>query len=243
MNLIITGSSSHGNSYCLVSSTGEKLMIECGVSFVKMQQALDFDISNISGGIVSHGHLDHFGKVYETLNAGIDIYSGEETISNINHHRIHKAESGKSFNLGSYKILPFDLAHDVPCLGFIISHPECGVMPFITDTIYVPNKIKGMNNILIEVNYDQEILDNKVLSGHIPAFVRNRVMKSHMSIDTCIDFLLANDLSNVNNIILIHLSDSNSDSKIFIERIQQSTGKTAIIAGKDMKININKTPF
>ena len=64
-----------------------------------------------------------------------------------------------------------------------------------------------------------------------------------MSYDTCKETLLANDLSIVNNIVLIHLSDNNSDAEMFRKGIEEATGKTTFVAKKELKIEFNKTPF
>jgi uncharacterized surface protein with fasciclin (FAS1) repeats len=64
-----------------------------------------------------------------------------------------------------------------------------------------------------------------------------------MSIETCKGLLEANDLTAVNNIVLIHLSDGNSNAADFKKQVQDLTGKTVHIAGKDMVIDLNKTPF
>jgi hypothetical protein len=68
-------------------------------------------------------------------------------------------------------------------------------------------------------------------------------MKSHCSFDTCRETLLANDLSKVNNIVLIHLSDGNANASEFKQGIIDATGKTVHIAEKGMTINFNKSPF
>ena len=47
----------------------------------------------------------------------------------------------------------------------------------------------------------------------------------------------------VNNIILIHLSDGNSNACELQKRIHEATGKTVHFADKGIIININKTPF
>jgi ribonuclease BN (tRNA processing enzyme) len=64
-----------------------------------------------------------------------------------------------------------------------------------------------------------------------------------MSLDTCVNLLNANDLSKVNNIVLIHLSDSNSDEQAFKKRVSDETGKNVTVASNGMEINFNKTPF
>jgi hypothetical protein len=64
-----------------------------------------------------------------------------------------------------------------------------------------------------------------------------------MSYDTCLKTLLANDLSKVNNIVLIHLSNDNSNAHDFQEGIRKATGKTIHVADRGIIIPFNKTPF
>ena len=64
-----------------------------------------------------------------------------------------------------------------------------------------------------------------------------------MSLQTCLQALQANNLSKVNNIILMHLSKSNGDAKRFKNEVELATGKSVYIAEKNLTINIDKTPF
>jgi phosphoribosyl 1,2-cyclic phosphodiesterase len=57
------------------------------------------------------------------------------------------------------------------------------------------------------------------------------------------DWLSAIDLSLVNNIVLVHLSDQNSDADLFKKTVENRFGKNVFIAGKNLNINFNKTPF
>lgn len=56
VRLKVINSCSGGNSYILQSDTGS-LLIECGVPFKRIQKALDFDLSNVQGCLISHAHL------------------------------------------------------------------------------------------------------------------------------------------------------------------------------------------
>jgi hypothetical protein len=51
-----------------------------------------------------------------------------------------------------------------------------------------------------------------------------------MSLETCKGFLRANDLSRVQEIWLLHLSDANSDAARFKREIQELTGKVVYVA-------------
>ena len=50
------GSSSAGNSYALISSSGEILAIEAGCKFLDFKKMIDWRISDVAGCIVSHAH-------------------------------------------------------------------------------------------------------------------------------------------------------------------------------------------
>jgi hypothetical protein len=47
----------------------------------------------------------------------------------------------------------------------------------------------------------------------------------------------------VNNIVLIHLSDSNSDARRFKNEISELTGKNVSIAESGITIDIGITPY
>lgn len=64
-----------------------------------------------------------------------------------------------------------------------------------------------------------------------------------MSYDTCIAALKANDLTMCKNIMLIHLSDRNSNAKEFREGVVKNFGKPTHIAQKGLEINLTEIPF
>jgi len=104
-------------------------------------------------------------------------------------------------------------------------------------------KFKDLNNIIIEANYCKNIVRRRLLEKGIHEAVRDRVIESHMSIDTCIELLKANDLTAVNNIVLIHLSDGNSNEIEFKQRVENATGKNVHVANKGKEFDFNRTPF
>jgi ribonuclease BN (tRNA processing enzyme) len=54
------------------------------------------------------------------------------------------------------------------------------------------------------------------------------------------DFLQANDLSEVRKIVLIHLSDGNSDAERMVREIKELTGKDVEVAenGKEIALEL-----
>jgi len=244
MKLKVLSSSSAGNCYILFNER-EALIIECGVKMAQIKQALDFDLTKVVGVLVSHEHMDHCKALRDVLGAGLNVYASEGTIKamGVTHHRLYPI-SGKTLQVGGFKVKSFDAVHDcADPINFLIEHAETGRVVFITDSFYCNYTFPGLNNILIEVNYSQDILDAKVKAGISPEFLRNRVLQSHMSLETCKGFLAANDLRQVNNIVLIHLSDSNSNAAHFKEEIEKATTKQVHVAECGLEILFNKTPF
>jgi phosphoribosyl 1,2-cyclic phosphodiesterase len=246
MKLKVIGTGSSGNAYIL-SNGDEALLIEAGVNIKEIKQALDFDFSKVVGCLVTHRHGDHAKSINEVMKLGIETYALMDVFKHTGFSLISKRGneiiSKKSFQVGNFKILPFDVKHDVPCVGFLIEHTECGRVLFITDTYYCKYTFPGLNNIIIEANYSKEIIDKKFGPDSDKEFLRNRILKSHFSLANCKDILSANDLSQVNNIVLIHLSDSNSDEKQFKKEIHELTNKNVIVASNGMNIPFLKTPF
>lgn len=259
MQLTIINSNSEGNAYILHNEE-EALLLECGVNFKKIKEALNFNLSKVVGCLVTHEHGDHAKSITDVMAAGINVYASGGThkaLATDNHHRaksFHQVSSFngarsidhgyETFNLDNFTIKPYRVHHDVAePVCFLIRHHECGTVLFLTDTFYCEYKFKGLNNIIIEANYSQEIIDKRLTDGTNPLFLRDRVLTSHMSLDTCKKTLKAYDLSAVNNIVLIHLSKGNSNENQFKKEVEEVTGKTVWIANAGMTIDFNKQPF
>lgn len=243
MELIILGSNSAGNCYILKGKE-EILLIECGIHPIEIKKALNFDLTKIVGCIVTHEHGDHFKYVDQVNALGIDVYGSGGTLKDKHGHRLYEIKPNATFRVGQFRILPFKVNHDArEPFGYIISHPESGNILFLTDSSYTEYRFPGLNHIIVESNNSNEILQEKVLTGKMQYFVYNRLIKSHMSIESCEKMILANDLSKVINIVLIHLSDANSHERQFKDRIEKITGKIVTIATKRTTIDFNLIPF
>lgn len=245
MQLKILSTGSVGNCYILENEK-EALIIELGLNFSKIKEALNFDLSKVVGAIISHCHLDHAIGLKQALDNGIECYSSQGTFQslNINHHNAKIIKSKQAFQIGNFKILPFNVHHDVnEPLGFLIDHEETGRVLFVTDTTYIDYTFPNLNNIIIEANYCEDIIKEKLGITWQGEFLKNRILKSHMSLNTCRDTLLANDLSQVQKIVLIHLSDSNSDERKFKKVIEEATGKIVHVANNNQILEFNKNPF
>lgn len=232
MDIKVLASGSKGNCY-YVSDGKTPLLLECGIPWKEIKIALNFNTSQIEGCLVSHEHKDHCKAINEVVKAGIDTFASQGTLSSlgINVHNAHAVSSLNQFHICSWTVLPFQTEHDVAePLGFLLASDTGEKLLFATDTFYLRYKFQGLTAIMIECNYSLDILRENVANGTIDVSLKNRIIKSHFSLENVKEFLKANDLSKVEAIYLIHLSDGNSDEKRFRKEIQQLTGKPVYVA-------------
>lgn len=247
MKLKVLGSSSKGNSYILSTPTGS-LLIECGLPFKELQKGLDFDLSNVVGCLVTHEHKDHCKAVKEVTLAGIDCYMSMGTLKTMeymNSHRLMPVISGVQFDINDFTILPFDTEHDCEqSLGYLIFYrPTKERLLFLTDSYYCKYTFSGLNYIMLECNYIKETLDANIEAGYVDERMKPRLLQSHFSLANVKKFLQANDLSNVREIILLHLSSMNSDSSRMIREIKEITGITPKIAESGLEVDLDLYPY
>jgi phosphoribosyl 1,2-cyclic phosphodiesterase len=241
MELIVIGTGSKGNCY-LLKSSNECLIIEAGCKLIEVKKALNFNIQNIKGMLVSHEHLDHAKYISEFTKIGIKTYSNQSVFNKFNslNTPIQVIKKNKTYQIGSFKVMPFEAKHDVECYSFLIEHQECGKIVFVTDSYYVKYRFKNIKHWIIEANYSKKIIDKKIEESGINLFLKDRILKSHLSLENCIAALKSNDLSNTENIILIHLSDSNSNEKEFKQEIEKQVQRNCVVANNGMNINLNQ---
>lgn len=217
-------SGSDGNAY-LIDVGGEKLLIECGVRWNDIMDAADFRTIDIVGCLVSHSHDDHMMSIKHVLRHHIDVYGTREEILNgtetEEHYRMKFIEPNKPFMVGNFKVMAISTQHDSPNpVGYLIKHPVMGTMLFATDTFYLRQKFSfPIHHILLECNYDTNILKANLERGIIDSKRYDRTFTTHMSLDNCIGTLKAMNLTELKNLMLIHLSSENSNEHLCRERI------------------------
>lgn len=226
-------SGSSGNAY-RVSDGATPLLLECGIPYKKLQEGLEFRLSEIEGCLITHEHKDHCKAVNEVARAGINCYMSEGTKEalDFDNHRLITNKTYEPFKIGSWIVKSFEVQHDAAePWGFLLWSRETGdKLVYLTDTFYSKFKFNDLNYVMIECNYSKKILDENIKTGKVPAVQKKRLLQSHFSLENVKDFLKANDLSNVREIWLLHLSNRNSNAEQFKKEIQELTGKMVKIA-------------
>ena len=147
-------------------------------------------------------------------------------------------DCSKTFRYGDFSVNPFPLVHDVPCFGFYISERSIGSMIYASDTEYIKYRFKNLNHILVEANYSDDLIDNEAIN-------REHVLRGHMSLQTALDFISTNDNPALRNVVLLHLSASNSDADLFLQKTKETVkyGADCYIAEKGLRVDLNLCPF
>ena len=238
MKITVLASGSAANGY-VIQNEREAVVLECGCPLLDAQKALDFNTAKVAGVLVTHEHGDHARYVAKYaqlmpvyLTAGTADALGMRGAYNIN-----LIERKRQFQTGGFRVLPFATIHDAqePC-GYIIQHPDMGVLLFATDTRDIGYTFKDMDYIMLECNYDERLLNENIRSGRLNYNVGDRIKNSHMSISRCVRILKDNDLRRVKGIMLLHLSHDNSDKQNFVTRVKRNTGKHVVAAEKGVEM-------
>jgi phosphoribosyl 1,2-cyclic phosphodiesterase len=219
-------SSSKGNCY-IVESNGKQLILDCGIPLKRIREALNHDLSNVVGCLVSHSHGDH-AKYLPQLEreTSIPIWCNRSTKDSLSLntdlvYTIIDDWMGNEY----FTFLPVEFVHDVPNYGFLISDGQKRLF-YATDTGEVNYQIKGLTHLMIESNYSFEQLTE---SEHNPALVK-RICENHLGIDEVVDFVKRHP--NLEEIHLLHLSSRHSNAEEFKRMVQDVSGCPTFVAGE-----------
>ena len=253
MKLTVIGSSSAGNGYIL-DAGDEALVLEAGVPFARVKEALNFNITKIAACLITHEHKDHSGHIEEVMASAVPCYCSAGTADAIRYkgrRRPGILKAATIYRFGSFMVQPFEAVHDAAePFGYYIHHPQMGSegqsLLFATDTAYLKHRFSGLQTVLIEANYSLEYLQEGTQTGRIPKQVRDRIIKSHMSIDHAVETLRNNDLSALHTVVLIHLSADNSNADEFRQRMETALHiptAEVLVARPGLEVQINDLPF
>lgn len=227
------GSGSAGNGY-LIDDGHSQILIECGIKLELVKWKMKFDLSRVAGMCISHEHGDHSKEIKKVLDSTtIDIFASKGTLNalNVPNYRANVLEIGKSVQIGTWKVWAFDVNHDAAePTGFLFRNKLGEQLLFVTDTYYVKYKFKGITHMMIETNYSLDIIREKVAKEHFQTFLKNRIIKSHFEFENAKEFIKTNMSDQLQEVWLLHLSDSNSDEELFKREVQELTGVPVYLA-------------
>ncbi len=213
-------SGSSGNA-TLISDGVTHLMVDCGISGKAAAESLcaaGVAPADVAAILITHEHSDHIkGVGILSRKYGIPIYARRETldamsdiIGKINPENIHIIET--DFSLGDIRIKPFDIPHDAAKPTGYVFENDSDKAAIATDigelNETVLNAVKGSRCVLLEANYDPNMLD----IGSYPYTLKRRIKsnRGHLCNEEAGIFAAALAKSGTKEIILGHLSRENN---------------------------------
>lgn len=245
------GSGSSGNCYFL-GTQDYGILIDAGIgirSILKILREYGTSLDKIQGILVTHDHADHvktIGCLGDKYN--IPVYATEAVHGGIERNRYIQPCLGPSkrfilkdemFKIRDFEITAFDVPHDsIENVGY---HIRCGnqVFVLITDIGRITETIrqyaKQANHLVIETNYDEEMLR----TGRYPFHLKQRISSGmgHISNRLSADFIAEIYHRELKSIWLCHLSQDNNHPDLAYKTVEQSLRNIGIIAGKDIYLS------
>ena len=115
--------------------------------------------------------------------------------------------------------------HDCTCYGYMVYSESTGErLFFATDTYKITINPAKINYLIVEINYQQEIVNNLVNEGIIENSVRARLIYSHFEFSNALKWLKRIDKSRLKRIYVAHLSQQNSNAEMVKNAVIQETG-------------------
>ena len=244
-------SGSSGNCYYLGTSRFG-ILIDAGIGVRTIKKYLKeygMALEHIRAVFVTHDHADHIKSV-GTLGEkyGIPIYATPETHVGINKNycmtekltsaSIRYIYKDTPLEFADFKITAFEVPHDgTDNVGYCIE-ADGRVFSFLTDlgeiTPTAAHYINKANHLVIEANYDEEMLK----MGPYPQHLKVRISSSngHMSNRNTADFLAENMTEQLKNIWLCHLSKDNNHPELALKTFEIILRSKGIIIGKDVQL-------
>ena len=226
------GSSSAGNAYIL-DDGASVLLIECGLTFKKLTTRLrgaGYTVSQLAGVLISHEHHDHSECWGQLVDYGLKVYASHGTIAALARKDGNMAkrmfplapEPGRDVSgpvvIGSYEVIAFRTFHDAAePVGFLIRSMHDGEkLVFATDTVNLAYRFPGVNVLMLEANYAEDLIPE----GRLPESVVKRIRNTHMELGRLCEYLQTLDLTHCREIYLMHLSDGSSNEFLFHKAVK-----------------------
>ena len=250
LNFCSLSSGSSGNCYYL-GNEFHGILIDAGISATSIRKFLknmDISMQTIMGVLITHNHIDHIKGLevltrknslpaFTTNKIWKSILSPQKKIST---DCIREIPLMQKFHLAGFDIEAFPVCHDAPeTIGFHICAGDKKIT-IATDLGHICQTsapyIKAANLLVIESNYDEQMLVN----GKYPAFLKARILSDHGHLGNhqTSAFLADNISENLSNICLAHLSKNNNTPELVLQSLQQTFSARGITLNCQQQISV-----
>lgn len=230
------GSGSKGNATLIESGSLPKdtrLLLDCGYSVVETEKrlaCLERSADKLDAIIVTHEHADHVsgvGRLSRKYNLPVWLTVGTwNACRDVDFADTCFIDSHADFAINDINLHPFPVPHDArePC-QFVFSDGAVRLGVATDLGCYTPHIVSHLNDIdalLLECNYDQEML----LNGDYPLRLKNRVSgkKGHLDNTQAAQLLKTLNLPQLQHIIGMHVSEKNNRPEYAINALCEGLG-------------------
>lgn len=231
----IFGSGSSGNGY-LIDGYGSQLMIEAGISYNLVAPSLKFKLNHIDGMFITHEHGDHSKYIKQYLErTSFPIFMTRGTAKALKlmpSYRVQIIQCFDPIKVGDWTVTAFPVAHDAAePVGYVFDNNTSKErLIYVTDTYFVKYHFNHVNQMLVEMNYAQDIAVENDVEGRLNHHLHDRIITSHFEMQNSLEFIEANMSDSLQLITLIHVSSTNGDPERFKKAVQELTGVPVKIA-------------
>ncbi len=237
-------SGSSGNA-CYIKHNDTALLVDAGVSGKKIEEAIcaiEGNVKNIQGILVTHEHSDHINSVgILSRRYKIPVFATSGTFEGMSvgeYYQKVTIKAGQDFEVGGIKIKPFSIPHDAAepvGYNFYADRKKITVATDIgrmSEALFV--SLSGSNLILLESNHDKKML----LQGVYPLSLKRRIAgeRGHLSNEEAALCAARLVETGTNNIILGHLSGENNIPSIAYNESAKAIERTGVSVGKDVRL-------
>lgn len=236
---LATGSS--GNCFILSKRGSRKdLMVECGIPIRQILKGIGYNLGSISACLVTHEHSDHARAADALMTYGITVVASPGTFEALGkaaqNIRAQKLSNRTPLAMtGGWTVSGYPAIHDAAEPFMYLIRNGSDVLLFATDTAYIPYHFRGLTQMMVEANYDLDIMKDRIIDGSVHSARKKRTMDTHMEIGTLEAWLRDlnrnGSLDKLREIRLIHTSAANSDPEAFRKRLEMVTGVPVYVEG------------
>ena len=159
--LKIISSGSSGNCVAVYDSRGKYILLDVGIGYKDILNALNWNLSNCVSVYCTHRHSDHSKALAHFIDAGVPCFSNQDVCDHYNGCQL----LDRMVKVDGFKVQTFELVHNAANSAFIVDTPDQIRVLYCTDTQYIPKRVKGVNCAIIECNYDDQVIVDNLCEG------------------------------------------------------------------------------
>ncbi len=232
LTVSILSSGSVGNS-ALVMSEGKGLLVDAGLSCRELERRMSVfgaEPTQVEAVLLTHEHTDHVrGARRFALDYAVPVYGTKGTLAltPLDGVDARPIASGKEVRIGELRIEPFKVRHlaaEPVALSVTFDSRRLGIATDLGSvTADVVRHMAGADMLLVEANYDEEML----LRGTYPEFLKRAIRgdHGHLSNDDAAELSGSAATERTKKVVLVHLSRENNMPEIARKAVEKNLAR------------------